>query len=161
MREQLVDINNQRSKIEYDNILLEGEIDRMRKQSEATKTVELSRGGSIAVPPKPQMELMGNMKITAYNKDECDKSPRDKSYGISASMKPVEEWHTIAMDKSIPFGTKVYIPYFADKPNGGIFVVEDRGGAIRGNSIDIYLDEPQSGIREFGVKHLDVYRVND
>ena len=53
-------------------------------------------------------------------------------------------------------GTVVYIPYFASYPNGGWFVVEDRGGAITNGHIDVYMDT-QSECIQFGRRNLEVY----
>jgi 3D (Asp-Asp-Asp) domain-containing protein len=59
----------------------------------------------------------------------------------------------------LPFGTLIYIPYFRNYENKGIFVVEDRGGAIKENCIDIYIAD-QKTVDEFGVKFLDIYILN-
>ena len=46
------------------------------------------------------------------------------------------KWGTIAVDpKVIPYGTKVYIPEF-----GKTFIANDTGGAIKGNKIDIFMN---------------------
>ena len=51
----------------------------------------------------------------------------------TASGKMPQEGRTIAMDKRFPFGTEIII-------GDTTYVVEDRGGAIKGNKIDIFLD---------------------
>ena len=94
-------------------------------------------------------------EVTAYTADECDKSVTDPLYGITASGTIVQEWHTVAAPKSIPFGTRIYIPYFKDMPNGGIFVVEDRGGAITEGHLDIYWPDYNEAV-SFGRKMLEV-----
>lgn len=53
--------------------------------------------------------------------------------GLTASGTVPEEGRTIAMDKRFPFGTEIVI-------GDTVYRVEDRGGAIKGNKIDIYLD---------------------
>lgn len=64
------------------------------------------------------------------------------------------KWGTIAVDPSvIPYGTKVYIPQF-DK----IFIAEDCGGAIKGNKIDIYM-ENESKVYNWGRKSIDIYVI--
>jgi len=97
-------------------------------------------------------------EVTAYTlrEEECGKSPDDPYYGITASGKKVKAWHTVAAPKNIPFGTKIYIPYFKDKPNKGIFVVEDRGGAIKGNRLDVYMESLSEALK-FGRRKLEVY----
>jgi 3D (Asp-Asp-Asp) domain-containing protein len=76
--------------------------------------------------------------------------------GYTASGNKAEQYYTIAAPSNIPFGTKVYIPYFKDAPNKGIFVVQDRGGAISGNRLDIFFNEHQQALN-FGRKYLKVY----
>lgn len=64
--------------------------------------------------------------------------------------------YTVAAGPSIPLGTVVYIPYFANYANGGWFVVEDRGGAITDGHIDVYMDTAAECIN-FGRRNLEVY----
>ena len=67
----------------------------------------------------------------------------------STGTKP--KWGTIAVDPSIiPYGTKVYIPQF-DK----IFIAEDCGSAIKGNKIDIYMNDEES-VKNWGRKTIDI-----
>jgi 3D (Asp-Asp-Asp) domain-containing protein len=88
-------------------------------------------------------------------------------YGITASGVKVQAWHTIAMDKHVPFGTQVYIPYFRHKTNNGVFVVEDRGGAIKLSrkpvgihKIDVYMPTRDAAI-QFGRKVIPIYIVSN
>lgn len=63
--------------------------------------------------------------------------------------------HTIAADLSnYPIGTRIYIPYFDT-----IFTVEDSGGAVSGNVIDIFFDSYSEAIN-FGRRNLDAYVLN-
>lgn len=84
---------------------------------------------------------------TAYTScsKECDNTPF-----ITASGQKVR-WGIVAADKTYPFGTKIYIPYF-----GQVFEVQDRGGAIKGNRIDIWFQDRKEAIK-FGVKKLVGY----
>ena len=79
-----------------------------------------------------------------------------KTNGITSSGAKAKEWYTVAAGKGYPIGTVIYIPALADKPNGGWFVVEDRGGAISNNRIDIYMGSHQSAI-QFGRRNLECY----
>lgn len=63
-----------------------------------------------------------------------------KSNGITASGIKAVEGVTVAMNKSIPFGTKVYIDGVGER------IVQDRGGAINGNRIDLYFDSHQEAL---------------
>ena len=79
-----------------------------------------------------------------------------KSNGITSSGRAATEWHTVAAGSGYPIGTVLYIPALADKPNGGWFVVEDRGGAISNNRIDIFMGSHSQAL-VFGRKNLEVY----
>ena len=63
-------------------------------------------------------------------------------------------WGTIAVDpRIIPYGTKVYIPKF-----NMTFVAEDCGGGIKGNKIDIFMNN-SSQCYNWGVRSIDIYIV--
>ncbi len=79
-----------------------------------------------------------------------------KTNGITASGAKATQYYTIAAPKNIPFGTKVYIPYFKNAPNKGIFVVQDRGGAIDSNRMDVFFNTHQQALN-FGRKYLEIY----
>ena len=99
----------------------------------------------------------GIYKVTAYNNDTCGKTPEHKAYGITASGKPTQEWLTIAAGLELPFGAKVYIPEFMDKPNNGIFEVQDRGDKwITEGEIDVYMESYEDCIKH-GIKYLQCY----
>ncbi|MGN0383947.1 MAG: 3D domain-containing protein [Eubacterium sp.] len=93
---------------------------------------------------------LGTFKITAY----CGcSSCCGNSNGITASGTKATPGRTIAADTSVlPFGTRVSI-------NGNTYVVEDRGGAISGNRIDIYFASHQEALN-WGVRYCDVYIVD-
>ena len=79
-----------------------------------------------------------------------------KTNGVTSSGSVAKEWYTIAAGSGYPIGTVIYIPALADKPNGGWFVVEDRGGAISNNKIDIYMGSHSQAII-FGRRNLECY----
>ena len=92
-------------------------------------------------------DYLGNFKLTYYCSCEicCDVET-----GITATGTPVIEGQTIAVDPSvIPYGTQVII-------NGHVFTAEDCGGAIKGNRIDIYVDDHDRA-NALGVNYADVY----
>jgi 3D (Asp-Asp-Asp) domain-containing protein len=67
--------------------------------------------------------------------------------GITASGVKVEENRTLACPPQYPFGTKVKIEGY------GTYTCEDRGGAIKGNKFDIYM-ETKSEAFAFGRRNL-------
>lgn len=76
--------------------------------------------------------------------------------GITASGTTATANRTIAASTSYSFGTEFYIPYFRNSSNKGIFIVEDRGGAIKGNRIDIFFNTHEEAII-FGRRVLKAY----
>ena len=87
----------------------------------------------------------GVYKITAY----CPCAICcGKQTGITASGKRATANHTIAAPKTFSFGEQVSI-------NGTTYTVEDRGGAIQGNRIDIYMNSHAEALA-WGVRYLYV-----
>jgi len=79
-----------------------------------------------------------------------------KTNGITASGAKASTWYTVAAGSAYPIGTVIYIPYFKDKPNGGWFVVQDRGGAISSSKLDIYMGSHGQALK-FGRHNLTCY----
>ena len=100
--------------------------------------------------------IVKTLNTSAYTASTCDKKPTDKGYGITASGARVKSWYTVAAGKAYPMGTVIYIPALKNKPNGGWFVVQDRGGAIKNNKLDIYMSTYNECI-QFGRKNLECY----
>lgn len=79
-----------------------------------------------------------------------------KTNGITASGAKASAWYTVAAGKGYKMGTVIYIPALSDKPNGGWFVVQDRGGAISDSKLDIYMDSHSSAL-QYGRRSLEAY----
>lgn len=88
-------------------------------------------------------------KITAYC--SCSKCC-GKTTGRTASGTTATAGRTVAAPAKFAFGTKLNI-------GGHIYTVEDRGGAINGNKIDIYVSSHSQAL-QWGVKYLPVSVVN-
>ena len=87
---------------------------------------------------KPKLKYFGEFKLTSYC--PCIKCC-GKTDGITYSGVKAVEGVTIAADiRKLPIGTKVYIDGLGER------VVQDIGGAIKGNKIDVFFD-----------KHSDCY----
>ncbi len=86
--------------------------------------------------------------LTAYTsgKESTGKSKGDKNYGITASGKKVKEGRTISCPPSYKLGTKIHIPSL-----NKTYVCEDRGSAIKGNILDVYIEDLDRAL-EFGRK---------
>lgn len=142
-------------------------------------TVSTSRSGDKRTEKTEKTEKKGSTKIAskAANKNYLAKKvegikPIVKTLNTSAytaneggSGKKVERtangaiasaWYTVAAGRGLPFGTIIYIPYFKNKPNGGWFVVQDRGGAISNNHLDVYMSTERQCI-QFGRRNLECY----
>ena len=91
----------------------------------------------------------GVYKVTAYC--ACSKCC-GWATGITASGARATANHTIAAPSTFSFGTKVVI-------NGVTYTVEDRGGAIQGNRIDVYMDSHTEAL-QWGVRYLYVEVLN-
>ena len=91
----------------------------------------------------------GRYKVTAYC--SCARCC-GKTNGITASGARATAGHTVAAPSTFAFGTKLLI-------NGKTYVVEDRGGAIQGNRIDIYMNSHSDALA-WGVRYLDVEVLN-
>lgn len=76
-----------------------------------------------------------------------------KSNGITASGIKARQGVTVAADKSIPFGTKIYIDGVGER------IVQDRGGAIKGNKIDLFFNDHQPALN-FGRQTKQVTILN-
>lgn len=90
--------------------------------------------------------------VTAYTAgyESTGKRPGDATYGVTASGTKVQSGVTIACPRELPFGTQIYIPAL-----NNTYICLDRGGAIKGKHIDVYINSLQKA-QEFGKKYLDV-----
>ena len=102
-----------------------------------------SRGGTITRDTSSGTTKI--FKVTAYC--SCAKCC-GKTTGYTASGTKATAGRTIAASSQFAFGTKLII-------NGKEYVVEDRGGAITGNKIDIYMNSHAEALA-WGVKYLPV-----
>lgn len=89
---------------------------------------------------------MGSYKITYYCPCEicCGWNT-----GITASGARAIAGITIAADSSIPFGTEVMV-------DGHVYTVQDRGGAIKGNHIDVFCNTHSEALSN-SVHNAEVY----
>ena len=88
-------------------------------------------------------------KITAYC--PCSKCC-GKTNGRTASGTTATAGRTVAASSKFAFGTKLNI-------GGHVYTVEDRGGAINGNKIDIFVNTHAEAL-QWGVRYLSVSVVN-
>ena len=103
-----------------------------------------SRGSSL---PRTTASTSGGTtyKITAYC--PCSKCC-GKTNGMTASGTKATAGRTVAASSKFAFGTKLNI-------GGHIYTVEDRGGAVNGNKIDIFVNTHAEALA-WGVRYLTV-----
>lgn len=100
---------------------------------------------------KESKVYLGNFKITHYC--ACTKCCGPNAQGITASGKRVEANKTIAVDPSvIKLGSKVYIDGY------GYMEAQDTGSAIKGNIIDVYVEDHQEALK-MGVQYKEVFLI--
>ena len=111
--------------------------------------VQTSR--SSALPRTSSTSTTGGTtyKITAYC--PCSKCC-GKATGRTASGTTATAGRTVAASSKFAFGTKLNI-------GGHIYTVEDRGGAVNGNKIDIFVNTHAEAL-QWGVRYMTVSVVN-
>ena len=112
--------------------------------------------------PEPEYISLGEFRLTAYCPceiccDECAYNRPVDEYGntivYTASGRIAQEGYTVAADPDVlPYGTIIYI-------DGHEYEVQDCGGAITDNSIDIYFDTHEAAC-EFGLQYGEVFIKN-
>lgn len=98
---------------------------------------------------------------TAYDLSyaSCGKNPGDRGYGITASGMRAQRG-VIAVDpRVIPLGTRLYIESTDSYPDYGYAIAGDKGGAIKGNRVDLFMDSHSEAMR-FGRRQVKVYILN-
>lgn len=127
-------------------------------QTTSRGSTSIARESTSALAKKVEgiAPIVTTMNTSAYAAETCGKSPSSSGYGITASGAKAQTWYTVAAGSKYKIGTIIYIPYFKDKPNGGWFVVQDRGGAISNNKLDIFMGSA-SECYQFGRRNLECY----
>ena len=91
------------------------------------------------------------MRVTAYC--ACKKCCGKFADGITACGHKIRQGDTFAAaDKRYSFGTEMIV---AGYNNGKPIKVLDRGGAIRGNKLDVFFNSHKKAM-QWGVKYIDV-----
>jgi len=91
------------------------------------------------------------MRVTAYC--PCSKCCGRYSDGVTACGHKIRMGDTfVAADRRYPFGTEMLIPGYG---NSQRVQVLDRGGAIKGNRLEVFFDTHEEAL-EWGVRYLDI-----
>ena len=116
---------------------------------------ELMHDESVEAAAAVSHRHLVKMLVTAYC--PCPLCCGPNAAGITASGKLVDynDGHFVAADPSLHFGTKVIIPGYA---SSSVEVV-DRGGAIKGNHIDVFFPTHEEAL-QWGKQTLNVIVVD-
>lgn len=145
------------SEIRDNQIVSRATVDRASTEAATTAATNASaNGNALAAKVAGKTPQVVTLNASAYTASTCGKSAGSSGYGITASGARASAWYTVAAGKCYPLGTIIYIPYFANSPNGGWFVVQDRGGAIKNNKLDVYMNTYNECIN-FGRRNLQCY----
>lgn len=142
--EQAVEI----TKLSNSNKELSSQVEDMNTKLSSTESQLTSAQSDLEILKQNKVAYIGKYKITYYC--AC-KQCCGKETGITASGAKVQAGVTVAADTSkLPFGTKIYIKGI------GWRTVQDRGGAIKGNRLDIYIPSHNDPM-PYNVQNLDVW----
>ena len=145
------------AEIRDNQIISRATVNRASTEVASTAAANASaNGNTLASRVSGKTPQVVTLNASAYTASTCGKSAGSSGYGVTASGARASAWYTVAAGKGYPIGTIIYIPYFADKPNGGWFVVQDRGGAISNNKLDVYMNTYNECI-SFGRRNLECY----
>jgi 3D (Asp-Asp-Asp) domain-containing protein len=88
--------------------------------------------------------------------ESTGKNENHPEYGITYSGVKVKRdlYSTVAADLTVfPIGTILFIPGY------GLGVVADKGGAIKGNKVDLYYETVEDVYNKWGKKEIEVYII--
>lgn len=134
----------------------------LHKQSNESKVVNVKTETTKNKNTTPKLTKSSNsvtggqtFNVTFYSSEYAStgRKPGDKYYGITASGTKATLGRTIACPPQYSFGTKINIEGI------GVRVCEDRGGAIKGNHLDVYVSS-ESEAYSLGRKYLKGQVVN-
>lgn len=113
--------------------------------TEGNVDIETSPTGDGTASINPD-SFKGNMTVsaTAYT----------ATGNATASGTMPQAGRTIAAGSGLPLGTRVYIPAF-----GGVYVVEDRGGAVGNGIIDIYMNTQDECV-QWGRQDVEIFLMD-
>ncbi|SKC83510.1 3D domain-containing protein [Maledivibacter halophilus] len=98
------------------------------------------------------------MSATAYDLsvESCGKTPDHPQYGITRSGTRARPGVVAVDPKVIPLGAKLYVESLDGTEDYGFASAEDTGGAIKGNKIDLFMEDPKD-VRRYGRRKVRVY----
>ncbi|MHC9080493.1 3D domain-containing protein [Bacillus altitudinis] len=126
---------------------------------EKVKKIKKKKGDNNVKQTKKTVEQKSQIRkmvVTAYTNgfESTGKHPGHSEYGTTASGLTTKQGITIACPSYMKFGTKLYIE------SVGLRVCQDRGGDIKGNRLDLFIENLQKA-KEFGRQTLTVQEIKN
>lgn len=121
-----------------------------------TKEVDFTIATRGTFAGKKEMIMVATAYDLSY--ESTGKRPGDKWYGITASGTKARPGVVAVDPKVIPLGTKLYIESLDGTPDYGYAIAEDTGGAIKGNKIDLFMEDAKE-VKAFGRRKVKVYII--
>ena len=102
------------------------------------------------------------MKATAYTAsyEDTGKTPDHPYFGITYTGMKVRKGVVAVDPKVIPLGTKLYVEGIGNVPDYGYAIAADIGSAVKGNIIDLYMED-RKAVERWGVQKVKVYILYD
>ena len=135
------------------------------KTTEPINIVDVSEAAVDVTEPIPEpipefiYTSLGEFKLTAYCSCEecCDRwatirpvTQNGDTVVYTADQSIAVQGVTVAADTDVlPFGTVILI-------DGNEYIVQDRGGAVKENHIDIYFESHEEAL-QFGVQYQEIF----
>jgi uncharacterized protein YabE (DUF348 family) len=102
------------------------------------------------------------MKATAYDLsyESCGKYPGDPAYGITYSGTQARAGVVAVDPRVIKLGSNLYVESLDSTRDYGFSSAEDTGSAIKGNRIDLFIENRSQALR-YGVRYVRVYVLEE
>ncbi len=102
------------------------------------------------------------MRATAYDLsfESCGKYPDHPEYGITFSGTRARPGVVAVDPRVVKLGSKLYIESMDRTPDYGFAKAEDTGSAIKGNRVDLFIENRSQALR-YGVRTVKVYVLEE
>jgi uncharacterized protein YabE (DUF348 family) len=122
----------------------------------SNKSHRTSRGGVI------RYQNVLKMKATSYTNsfEDCGKKPGHPQFGLTFTGVKAARGIVAVDPRVIPLGSRLYIELAGNTPDYGMALAADTGSAIKGNIIDLFLEDRKQ-VANFGVQVAKVYVLDN
>lgn len=165
LEERLTTSKKEGNRLEQEVSALQKELEEERERPRrVTTTTPTPQSTKAALPPQKPKASAKPSTISKPNKPAATKtiSGQATAYtanckgctGITASGQPVQQG-MVAMASWVPLGTKVRITCPSYPSINGVYTVADRGGAIKGSKVDVFMTSHSQAV-EFGRRQITI-----